>query len=234
MFFYYSSRKRPYPLVDLSLFTNFQFINGLGLIFVRSVAMFGGLFLVPFLLQGTLGYSETATGLLILPNAIMVSITLPFAGKWTDSHGYRSVSIAGLIMLGFSMFLFARLSGGGNLPFILLAMMLRGAGFGMLNTALTAAVIGAVPQQKVAMGSSVNMLILQLGGAISVSSFSLIQQVSAQHYQESGVAALPAEHHALHDCFLIAAFLLWFSIISATRLPKKEKRISENISLEAG
>jgi len=234
MFFYYSSRKRPYPLVDLSLFTNFQFINGLGLIFVRSVAMFGGLFLLPFLLQGTLGYSETATGLLILPNAIMVSIVLPFAGKWTDSYGYRSISIAGLTVLGFSMFLFGQLDKGSAVSFILLATMLRGAGLGMLNAPLTAAIISAVPQQKAAMASSINMLILQLGGAISVSSFSLIQQVSVQHYLERGAAALPAEHQALHNCFLIAGILLWLSIISAIRLPKKEKRISENVSLGAG
>ena len=208
MFFFYSSRKRRFPLLDLSLFTNFKFVNGLGLTFVRSVAMFGGLFLLPFLLQGYLGYSETASGLIILPNALMVGIIMPFAGKWTDSHGYRSVSIAGLAVLGVSMFLFGQLHSGSALLFILMAMMFRGAGFGMLNTPLTAAVISAVPKEKVAMASSINTLIIQLSGAIGVSVISLIHQVFNDRYKAEGATAGLAEHHALQNCYLLSGFLI--------------------------
>ena len=234
MFFFYSSRKRRYPLLDLSLFTNFQFVNGLGLTFVRSVAMYGGLFLLPFLLQGSLGYSETASGLIILPNALMVGIIMPFAGKWTDSHGYRSVSIAGLAVLGVSMFLFGQLHTGSALLFILVAMMLRGAGFGMLNTPLTAAVISAVPQEKVAMASSINTLIIQLSGAIGVSVISLIHQVFNDRYKAEGATAGLAEHHALLNCFLISGILLLIAIIPALKLPEKKwNLIGKNMLLDA-
>ena len=233
MFFFYSSRKRRYPLLDLSLFTNFQFVNGLGLACVRSMGMYGGLFLLPFLLQGALGYSETATGLIILPNALMVGILMPFAGKWTDSHGYRSVSIAGLAVLGVSMFLFGQLQADSALLFILIAMLLRGVGLGMLTTPLTAAVISAVPQEKVAMASSINTLILQLGGAIGVSVFSLIHQVYDQRYREKGATAVIAEHHALLNCFLISGFLLLIAIIPAMKLPvKKENQSGKQMLLD--
>ena len=234
MFFFYSSRKRRFPLLDLSLFINFKFVNGLGLTFVRSVAMFGGLFLLPFLLQGYLGYSETASGLIILPNAIMVGLIMPFAGKWTDSHGYRSVSVAGLVVLGVSMFLFGQLHSGSALLFILVAMMCRGAGFGMLTTPLTAAVISAVPKEKVAMASSINTLIIQLSGAIGVSVISLIHQVFNDRYRAEGATAGLAEHHALLNCFLISGFLLLIAIIPALKLPEKKRNpIGENMLLDA-
>jgi MFS transporter, DHA2 family, multidrug resistance protein len=234
MFFFYSSRKRRHPLLDLSLFTNFQFVNGLGLTCVRSVAMFGGLFLLPFLLQGYLGYSETASGLIILPNALMVGLIMPFAGKWIDSHGYRSVSVAGLVLLGVSMFLFGQLHSGSALLFILLATMFRGAGFGMLTTPLTAAVISAVPKEKVAMASSINTLIIQLSGAIGVSVISLIHQVFNDRYKAEGATAGLAEHHALLNCFLISGFLLLIAIIPALKLPEKKwNLIGGNMQLDA-
>jgi DHA2 family multidrug resistance protein len=227
VFFFYSSQKRRFPLLDLSLFTNFKFLTGLGLTFVRSVAMFGGLFLLPFLLQGYLGYSETNSGLIILPNALMVGVIMPFAGKWTDSHGYRSVSIAGLTVLGISMFLFAQLHPGNALFFALLAMFFRGAGFGMLNTPLTAAVISAVPKEKVAMGSSINTLIIQLSGAISVSVLSLIHQVLNDRYLAEGATAALAEHHALQNCYLLSGFLMLIAIIPAMKLPEKNRNLSD-------
>jgi EmrB/QacA subfamily drug resistance transporter len=226
MFFFYSSRKRRFPLLDLSLFTNLRFLNGLGLTFVRSVAMFGGLFLLPFLLQGYLGYSETASGLIILPNALMVGLIMPFAGKWTDSHGYRSVSIAGLAVLGVSMFMFAQLQPGNALFLALLAMLFRGAGFGMLTTPLTAAVISSVPKEKVAMASSINTLIIQLSGAISVSVISLIHQVFNDRYIAEGATAALAEHHALQDCYLLSGFLMLIAIIPATKLTEKNRNLS--------
>ncbi|MCW3116242.1 MAG: drug resistance transporter, EmrB/QacA subfamily [Chitinophagaceae bacterium] len=226
MFFFYSSRKSRFPLLDLSLFTNFKFVNGLGLTFVRSVAMLGGLFLLPFLLQGYLGYSETVSGLIILPNALMVGLIMPFAGKWTDAHGYRSVTIAGLAVLGISMFLFGQLHTGSALLLILLAMMLRGAGFGLLTTPLTAAVISAVPKEKVAMASSINTLIIQLSGAISVSLISLIHQVYNDRYRAEGATANSAEHHALLNCFLISGFLLLIAIVPALKLPEKKGKLS--------
>ena len=43
-----------------------------------------------------------------------------------------------------------------DLALQLLEHLLRGAGLGMLNTPLTAAVINAVPQEKVAMASSIS------------------------------------------------------------------------------
>lgn len=233
MIFFYSSRKRRYPLIDLSLFKSFQFVNGLGLACVRSMSMYGGLFLLPFLLQGALGYSETATGLIILPNALMVGILMPFAGKWTDTHGYRSVSIAGLALLGVSMFLFGQLQANSALLFILIAMMLRGIGLGMLTTPLTAAVISAVPQEKVAMASSVNTLIIQLSGAIGVSAFSLIHQVSDLRYQKKGATNVLAEHHALLNCFFISGSLLLIAIIPAMKLPfKKENQRGKQMLLD--
>jgi MFS family permease len=188
--------------------------------------MFGGLFLLPFLLQDYLGYSETASGLIILPNALTVGIIMPFAGKWVDSHGYRSVSIAGLALLGVSMFLFGQLQTGTALVFILLASIFRGAGFGMLNTPLTAAVISAVPKEKVAMASSINTLIIQLSGAIGVSAVSLIHQAFSDRYKAKGTTAALAEHYALLNCFLILGFLLLIAIIPALKLSGKKQTLS--------
>jgi DHA2 family multidrug resistance protein len=104
--------------------------------------------------------------------------------------------------------------------------MLRGAGFGLLNTPLTAAVISAVPKEKVAMASSINTLIIQLSGAIGVSVISLIHQVSNDRYKAKGATAGIAEHHALLNCFLISGILILIAIIPALKLPEKKEKLS--------
>lgn len=102
-------------------------------------------------------------------------------------------------------------------------MLFRGAGFGLLNTPLTAAVISAVPKEKVAMASSINTLIIQLSDAISVSIISLIHQVLNDRYMTEGATAALAEHHALQNCYMLSGFLMLIAIISAMKLPEKNR-----------
>ncbi len=105
-------------------------------------------------------------------------------------------------------------------------MLFRGAGFGLLNTPLTAAVISAVPKEKVAMASSINTLIIQLSGAISVSVISLIHQVFNDRYRAEGATAVLAEQHALQNCYLLSGFLMLIAIIPALKLPGKNRNLS--------
>jgi MFS transporter, DHA2 family, multidrug resistance protein len=104
----------------------------------------------------------------------------------------------------------------------------------MLNTPLTAAVISAVPKEKVAMASSINTLIIQLSGALSVSVISLIHQMFNDRYMAEGAIAGLAEHHALQNCYLLSGFLMLIAIIPAMKLPeKKENRPGKQMLLDA-
>ncbi|MET0638073.1 MAG: DHA2 family efflux MFS transporter permease subunit [Chitinophagaceae bacterium] len=223
--FYYSSKKNPYPLLDLSLFRYPQFGIALLLTGIRSIALYGGLFLLPFLLQVSLGFSETATSLLLLPNAIILGSLLQVTSAWTGKHGYRNISIAGLILLAISMFLFGGLTKGSTMLAILFAMVIRGTGLSMVNSPITSSVIRSVPQEKAAMASAINTLVIQVSGALGVSASSLCHQFFTMKYHTEGLTVAMAEHRALFKCFMLAGFLLFVAILPALKLPEKKNAV---------
>jgi len=46
-----------------------------------SIALFGGVFLLPLFLQNLQGYTAMQTGMLMFPGAIATGITMPLGGK---------------------------------------------------------------------------------------------------------------------------------------------------------
>lgn len=226
--FYFSSTRSSNPLLDLSLFKRFQFVNALGLVAIRSLALYSILFLLPFLLQGALGYSETESGLLILPNAVVLGIFIPFSGRWAENHGFRVIVIIGLIFLSASTFIFGRIDVGSPVIMIIIGMVLRGVGFGVMNTPLTESVISSVPKENVAMASSINTLTIQVSGALGVSATSLLHNFMEREYLAKGLAPAIAEHQSLLNSFLLSAILILFAIIPALKLPGRIKRPGTN------
>jgi len=96
-----SSRKAQ-PLLDLSVFRSATFNRAAIVVVIRSIALFGGMFFIPFLLQGQVGFTEVQSGLLMLPNALMMLVTRPFAGRMADKGLTRNISVAGILIVSIS------------------------------------------------------------------------------------------------------------------------------------
>ncbi len=77
LYLYIRSARSPRPLLDLTVFRSGDFIHSAIIVVIRSVALFGGMFFLPFLLQGLLGYTTIQSGLLMLPNALMMLVARP-------------------------------------------------------------------------------------------------------------------------------------------------------------
>jgi DHA2 family multidrug resistance protein len=119
-------------LLDLTVFKSGVFLNSIVIVAIRSIALYGGLFFLPFLLQGLLGFSEFQSAMLMLPNALVMIIVRPFAGRYADKGAVRNISVAGIILVSVSMFLFSRINVGSGIWLIILAMIVRGVGMGIL------------------------------------------------------------------------------------------------------
>ncbi len=178
--------KNKHPVLDLSVFKRKEFVAGVSVTAIRSVGLFGGLFLLPFLLQGLMGYSELETGLLLLPTSATIAILMPLAGKWSDKHGPRNITIAGLVMLAISTFQVAYLNDGSSITTIIIPMVLRGVGLGLLFSPVSAAVINAVPKKLSATASSYYSLFMQIGGSIGISILAVLHQYLVTFYKQKG------------------------------------------------
>ena len=221
LYLFIRSARRDQPLLDLTVFRSADFIHSAIIVVIRSVALFGGMFFLPFLLQGLLGYTAIQSGLLMLPNALMMLFTRPYAGKKADQGLIRNISILGILIVSISMFLYSRIDVGTTLLFIILSMVIRGLGISFLVAPVSTALLNAVSKEQTATATSMNSLLQQLGGSIGIAIFGVLHQFIYTHYLDKKYQPPIAEHFALQDGFLISAFVILLALIPAIRLPEK-------------
>ncbi|BAV04341.1 MFS transporter, DHA2 family, multidrug resistance protein [Filimonas lacunae] len=228
------SARRPQPLMDLSVFTIAGFNRAFIIVAIRSLALFGGMFFLPFLLQGLLGYSEIQSAMLLLPNALIMLVTRPLAGKLADKGLIRNISIVGIVLLSASFFLFARINIGTPVWFIIIAMLVRGLGISFLIAPVSTAMLNAVELSQTATATSLNSLMLQLGGSVGIAISGSLHSYIYAHYLAKQYPQSLSEHYALQDGFIFTAVVILLAIIPAVKLPQKVyKRLRDKEALGA-
>jgi DHA2 family multidrug resistance protein len=215
------AEKQPQPLLDLTVFKNMAFNRAFIIIAIRSLALFGGMFFLPFLLQGLLGFTEVQSGLLLLPNALIMLFTRPLAGRLTDKGMIRSISVIGILLLSASFLLFSRLHVGVAVWMIVFAMIIRGLGISLLIAPVSTALLNAVNPSQTVTATALNSLILQLGGSIGIAVSGSIHTYISDYYLAKGYSATLTEHYALQDGFLYTAGMILLALIPAIKLPHK-------------
>jgi DHA2 family multidrug resistance protein len=232
LYLYIRSARSPQPLLDLAVFRSSDFVQSAIIVVIRSVALFGGMFFLPFLLQGLLGYTAIQSGLLMLPNALIMLVARPYAGKKADQGRIRSISLLGILLLAISMYLLSRIGVGTTVLLIILPMIIRGLGISFLVAPVSTALLNAVSREQIPTATSMNSLLQQLGGSIGIAIFGVLHQFIYAHYLNKEYQAPVAEHFALQDGFVVAGAVVALALIPAIRLPQRHiVSVTENSPL---
>lgn len=162
------------PIVELSIFKNrnFSLCSVLGVI--RSLGLFSSVFLMPLFLQNLLGYSAFQTGILMMPSALAVTVSMPLAGNLTDRIGPKIPVVFGGIVTAYSLFLYSKLSLNSSYGFLLYGFILRGIGLGFLMAPVVVAAMNSVPKKMTSLASGLLNVIMQVSGAFGVAIFSVM------------------------------------------------------------
>lgn len=223
LYLYIRSSRRTNPLLNLSIFRLRGFKRPFIIVGIRSLALFGGMFFLPFLLQGYLGYSEIETAMLLLPNSLVMIITRPISGKLADRGLIRNISVLGILLVSTSFFLFSRIDTGSSIAFIVGSMITRGIGISFLIAPVSTAMLNAVNAEQTATATSLNTLMLQLGGSVGIALSSALHTHLLSYYETKFLNHQIAEHHALSDGFLVTAVMILLALLPAARLPQKAR-----------
>jgi DHA2 family multidrug resistance protein len=163
-----------YPLLDLSLFANFNFAASNVVMFLFGLGMFGSTFLLPIFLQNMLGYTPLSAGLVFLPVGIIQGLSSPLAGFYTDRYNPKLPLILGLFIMAATFFQFRYLSLYSGRSQIMFPLYLRGFAMGILFPPLTTLAISDIPNRKMAQASALINVIRQIGGSVGVALFGSI------------------------------------------------------------
>jgi DHA2 family multidrug resistance protein len=158
----------PYRIVDITLFRLPVFSACLAVTAVRSVALFGGVFLLPLYLQQIRGLDEIDSGVLMLWGSLLIGAMMPLSPKLMDRFGARAVTVAGLSGVALFMFLLRDIDANTPISDVIWATLVRGLGIGLMFTPVTAVALNSVPRRSTGMASSMLNLIQQVSGSVGI------------------------------------------------------------------
>ncbi len=175
------------PIIDLSLFTNHNFMMTSIINFVRAMATMGSTFLIPLFLQNLMDYKAFDTGIVLLPTALSVAAVSPFSGFISDRIGPRIPIFCGVLLLIFSLYCYKDISINADYWFLFWPQMIRGIGIGLINAPLVSTCFNAIRQDQTSMASGLYNITHQLGGAFGIALLGIIlQRREFFHYAHYG------------------------------------------------
>ena len=157
------------PLLDLRVFTHFQFVLPLVLVSAVSMAMFASAFFIPQFLQGaSRGLSPVNTGLLLIPQAIVLAVFLPVSGVLYDRVGGRRLAVPGLLLAGTGLLMLSRINVDIPNGDLVLGMCVLAAGVGLGMMPVMSSGLGAVSAASAESASSFTTLVQRVSQAFGL------------------------------------------------------------------
>jgi EmrB/QacA subfamily drug resistance transporter len=179
-------------IIDLSLFKSSTFSISMVVSAVRSVALFGGVFLLPLFLQQLKGLTAIQSGLMLLPGTLIMAVIMPIVGFASDKSSPRFLTMIGVFLLIYSMYLYRDINIYMSNWQLVYPTIIRGAGMSLLMAPIMALALNAVPRKKAGMASSMMAIIQQVGGATGIAILSTILDSRAKFHMNTISATMKA------------------------------------------
>ena len=148
-------RRRPHPMLDLSLFRRRAFSGSAFSATVSYVGNYTVLFLLPFYLVQGRGLGPEHAGFVLMAQPLLMMITAPIAGALSDRIGARPPAVAGLAILSGGLVLLSRLAPATPLWKISVALGVCGLGLGAFIAPNNSRMLGAAPLHRRGIASGV-------------------------------------------------------------------------------
>ncbi len=214
------------PLVPLRIFRS-RTVVGANLVQMLMVAaLFSFQVLVALYLQKVLGYGAAATGLAMLPAALVIgAVSLGVSARLGARFGERNTTLAGLALLLVALGLLTRLPVRADYVTDLLPVMLLAAGFGLALPALTTLGMSGADERDAGLASGLFNTTAQIGMALGVAVLSTLAASRTESAEGSGSTPAEALTSGYHLAFALgAALLLAATVLAATLLRTRVSR----------
>ncbi len=183
-------RRTSAPLVDLAVLRGRASATANGVGFAAQFVSTALTVLVAIYLQDGLGESPLATGALLLPMTLPLLIGAPLAGRLVPRFGTRALVAVGMGLVAVGTIAVGLAALGSGYPPLIPGLVAFGAGFAVVLTVLTSAVMGAAGSHDRGMVSGVYNTARNVGASLGVA-------------VTSSLLATLQRHHPLDDAFAV-------------------------------
>jgi len=179
VFFYVWELEYKYPVIDIRVFKDRNFLFGTLISSFINVMLYSTLLLVPMFVQSLLGYSPSKSGLSMFPRAIICLIGLLVFGEISKYIKPKIMATAGLLTMAASVLMMTQLNTTSSIENVILPNILLCIGVPMAFVPITALSFQTLPPSKNADAASLHALFKNIVTAIATSaSATFIARVS--------------------------------------------------------
>src|SRR4051794_8140548 len=166
--FVYIETHRRVPMVDFAFFRSRTFLGANLVAIVISFAMLAQFFFLALYMQNILHFSALQAGVRFLPSTLMIVIFAPIAGRLSDRIGPKPLILAGLSLLGLSLFLQSQITDTSGYATLLPAFIVMGVGIALTMSPMSTAAMNAVEVAKAGVASGTLSMSRMVGGSLGV------------------------------------------------------------------
>lgn len=231
LFLTIESRVR-FPMVDLRMFRNSQFSTNLGTGFLVFIAIAGSTILVPFLLQGVMGYDVRMVGLMMVVVPSGLGIMAPIAGALSDRFGSRPIIVIGLGIAAIGFYAASTLTLTTSILGYVLRFLPIGIGLGTFQSPNNSAVMGAAPRESLGVASGLLAITRTLGQVTGIAIMGAFWAARVAAYSgaqitaETTQAPPDAQVRGFQDAFVLMTVLIVVALAFAVRALWLERRLA--------
>jgi EmrB/QacA subfamily drug resistance transporter len=180
-------RRTSQPMLDIEFLSERKFSFGSLSIATAYFALFGMYFVFTQYLQLVRGYSTLVAGLYALPAGLAQLASANLSKPLVVKHGFRRVLTGGLIASATGLLVLSASRTSSPICSVEVGLALLGLGIGFTMPPATGAIMSSLPPHKAGVGSAVNDLARELGGAFGIG---VLGSLTLSHYRSNIGSAL--------------------------------------------
>lgn len=161
-------------IVDIRILAHRAVAASAAGLFAFGIASFGAMFLLPLFFQQVYGDSVLRAALCLIPQGVGAFVTRGLAGRLTDRFGGRWVAASGFVLVAAATVPFAVADAGTSPFWLMVALLFRGFGLGLLLSPIMAAGFIGVPDSARQDTSMLTRITQQLGGSFGTAILAVV------------------------------------------------------------
>ena len=171
-----------HPVVDLRVFKVRTYSTGVFLMTLLGFGLYGGLVILPLLLQTLLGYPALQAGIAMFPRGFGSFLMMPTVGALMMRFDARKMLSIGVFVTAISFMMLGMLNLEIGYWQVFWPQFIQGLAMGMVFVPLTTITMDPIPNERMGNATSIFNLMRNLGGSMGIAASTTLVARREQTY----------------------------------------------------
>jgi DHA2 family multidrug resistance protein len=179
----YRELKTEHPIIDLRLFKDRNYADGMTIVFIVTIVRSGSILLLPLFLQKLMGYDATTAGLALAFSGIGALLFSPVVGRMTSIIDSRVLLGVGLALNAYAVYLFGNFNTYIDFNLAWFPRLIQGFGSAATIVSLATLTMCCIPKDRMGSATGIYNMIGNLGSGFGVAVATTYLDRRAQFHQ---------------------------------------------------